>query len=108
VKDERLVSELRAAARRAEARRSGTRPTPLSLGVVFQERATGLILAELSLARPALIDAKGENAGVLPARWPLVVSPPSRARSSALLAFFLFAALGAVAAIVLAARTWGP
>jgi hypothetical protein len=85
--DEKLVSLLRAAARRAETRRSGTRSTPLSLGAGFQERATALILTELS-ARPPLPVAQ------------------SRANFSGV-ALATFGALGAAAALVLAVHTWG-
>jgi hypothetical protein len=95
VNDERLVTELRAAARRAEKRRSGTRPTPLSLGVGFQERATGLILAELSVRRSR----------------PITEAHVERPRSIppvAFVALLTLGALGAAAAIVLAVRTWGP
>lgn len=96
--DVRLVSELRAAAHRAEKRRSGTRPTPLSLGVEFQERVTGLILTQLSVRPPV----------------PVAEPPIARPRSippiafAAFVAFLTLGALGAAVAIVLAVRTWGP
>jgi hypothetical protein len=104
VNDARLVSELRAAAHRAEKRRSGTRPTPLSLGVEFQERVTGRIVAELSVRPPA------------PVMETRIARPRSRrlaeARRSippvAFFAFLTLGALGAAVAIVLAVRTWGP